>query len=180
MIVDAIMYLKQQGFYVLIVGIFVYAITDYVLSKIMKDNPAKGLISLSAALIVITFGKFIELVEQLVAWYISFIVIVFLFLVAVATVGGEDWLKKLEEFAKTDKNFNQAILGVGILIFIFAAARVFSESLFGPSDIENITDPTALAMAVIRNPNILAVFAFFFALVGAVFVVNGIQPNQKR
>jgi len=175
---DAFQFLWNIGFYKVISFILTYAIIDFILAKtkLVEDAATRGVIALVIALGATMFDLYAKFILTYIAWFAALVIMMVFAMFAWGAVTGEEGVNRFMEFMRTDSRFGKALLLLLIIMFFMVAARVFSTQLFsaGPEALLNTTDPTAIAMAVIRSPYISALFVTTFLFIAVAMAVQGI------
>ncbi len=180
---DAFKFLWDIGFSRIISFILTYAIIDFILSKtkIIEDPAVRGLISVTIALGAAMFDLYSAFILTYAAWFAALVIMMVFAMFAWGAVTGEEGVKQFMEFMRTDSRFGKALLLLIIVMFFMVSARVFSSQLFSssPESLMETSDPTAIAMAVIRSPYISALFVTVFIFVVVVMAVQGIGWSKN-
>jgi hypothetical protein len=180
---DAFQFLWNIGFSRIISFILTYAIIDFILAKtkIVEDPAVRGIIALAIAFGAAMFDLYSKFILTYVAWFAALVIMMVFAMFAWGAVTGEEGVNKFMEFMRTDSRFGKALLLLIIVMFFMVSARVFSTQLFSasPESLMETSDPTAIAMAVLRSPYISALFVTTFVFIAVVMAVQGIGWNKN-
>ena len=181
-LIDAVNITQNLGFYATVFPfLLIFAVTYGLLSKFKPFGESKGVnvvISMVMAFIFISFTKASLLLQNLMPFISTFLLILFFLILIFMFLGVKE--SAIAEFVQQPEGF-WAVIGVVLLSFIIAIAVVFPEFQYAsspelaPANYTQTAQEKSLAqnIAIILHPTILGMLIFFFILaIGAYVIVR--------
>lgn len=179
-LIDAVNITQNLGFYATVFPfLLIFAVTYGLLSKFKPFGEAKSvnlIISMVLAFIFISFTKASLLLQNLMPFISTFLLILFFLILIFMFLGVKE--SAIAEFVQQPEGF-WAVIGVVLLSFVIAVVVVFPEFQYvaspelAPANFTQTPEQKSMAqgLAILFHPTILGMLIFFFILAMGAYVI---------